>query len=62
VVRPLVGRVVLLGRRAHRDQADDAVVGPCALGQLGGEGPVGVGVDGVSLEPRRVPVLPPLVR
>jgi hypothetical protein len=49
VVRPLVRRVVLSGRRADCDQADDPVVGPGALRQLGGEGPVGVGVDRLTL-------------
>jgi hypothetical protein len=52
VIRPLVGRIVELGRRPDRDQADDPVVGPSTLGQLGGEGAKGGSVDQLTLASR----------
>jgi hypothetical protein len=52
VIRPLVGRIVEIRRRPDRDQADDAVVGTCPLGQLGGEGAKGGSVDQLTLASR----------
>ena len=52
MVRPLVRRVVAVGHRTDRDEADDAIVDARELRQLAGEGAVGVGVDQLTLASR----------
>jgi hypothetical protein len=52
VIRPLVGRIVELGRRPDRDEADDPVVGLSTLGQFGGKSAKGGSVDQLTLASR----------
>ena len=52
MIGPLVRRVVAVGHRTDRDQADDPVVGLGQLGQFCGEGAVRGVVDQVTLASR----------